>query len=618
MITLDLPNSMSESAGTKPITEGAMDTVKGAINAVTGIDTDKTKDDWNNANVPGKVKVAGDTIGSALGNVDSSIDKIRKDNEVDGRSIVARATNSIKQCPIYITQTIRATEAHLLSKMFEKVYATFFQAAISQNPFITPEEANNLRFMNNYHTDVRESAEKLINQFYQPIDDFDQMMQESVFCEYQLSDRMRVQFSVVPSSISKDLLLENARLMNEPLTGIPYLYYEAKGNIGVGDFSRKSEDTTEDKTTQYDRLSNDKANEIFDDIVKQNMPKDDVDLMNKNPDDIRDEIYARNPLPHTPNGKMTRKEAQEWKDIANKRDAEVNEVLSRRDSIINQYNQDIEKLKNGIISGSAKNSLIGYDSKARSFYTKRTTSKKTTAIKQMPSVPVPELMRQNDIKKINGMDPYMIKATFFVRDPETRANTEIQYLIGIKTVMHLIYAQDLADELYELVTGDVKSLRKVRYKTGEIGFADYMFNIKSLRADASKNINYNKRWIATLKQMANYNKTKGSLLKQPIELLNGRVPIPNATLILSQTDVTLLVNKTGIDLSQISNARRLAKNLFLIAIAIVDPTAGSMRVFFPDRDTDWDVQSLASIDAEVAKTDNSNLLKELQKAVNNR
>ncbi|MDE6852571.1 MAG: hypothetical protein K2J67_08780, partial [Lachnospiraceae bacterium] len=79
--------------------------------------------------------------------------------------------------------------------------------------------------------------------------------------------------------------------------------------------------------------------------------------------------------------------------------------------------------------------------------------------------------------------------------------------------------------------------------------------------------------------------------------------------------ITWLVGKTGIDLSQVSNARKLAKSLFLIAIAIVDPSAGSMRILF-DGDVDWDVQSLASIDAEVAKTDNSNLLRELQKAVN--
>ena len=182
--------------------------------------------------------------------------------------------------------------------------------------------------------------------------------------------------------------------------------------------------------------------------------------------------------------------------------------------------------------------------------------------------------------------------------------------------MHLIHVQDLADELYELVTGNVKSLQKVRYKTGEIGFADYMFNIKGLKADAAKKINHNKRWLSTLKELANYNKTNRSLLKMPAELLlNGNVPIPNATLILSQTDVTWLVGKTGIDLSQISNARKLAKNLFLIAIAIVDPSAGSMRILF-DGDVDWDVQSLASIDAEVAKTDNSNLLRELQRAVN--
>ena len=56
-------------------------------------------------------------------------------------------------------------------------------------------------------------------------------------------------------------------------------------------------------------------------------------------------------------------------------------------------------------------------------------------------------------------------------------------------------------------------------------------------------------------------------------------------------------------------------NLFLIAIAIVDPSAGTMKVLF-DQDVNWDVQSLAAIDAEVSKMDNSNLMKELNKMVN--
>jgi hypothetical protein len=175
----------------------------------------------------------------------------------------------------------------------------------------------------------------------------------------------------------------------------------------------------------------------------------------------------------------------------------------------------------------------------------------------------------------------------------------------------------LAEDLPELISGNVRKLQKVRYKTGEIGFLDYMFNIKGLKADAAKRINYNKRWLNTLKRLGEYEKLNGSFLKRPVKMLaGGSAPIPNGTLILSQADVTALTDQTGIDLSVVRNAKKLAKSIFLICVVIVDSAAGSMRVLFTDSDNDWDVQSLAAIDSEVSKTDHSPLLAEMRKLIN--
>jgi hypothetical protein len=41
-----------------------------------------------------------------------------------------------------------------------------------------------------------------------------------------------------------------------------------------------------------------------------------------------------------------------------------------------------------------------------------------------------------------------------------------------------------------------------------------------------------------------------------------------------------------------------------------------MKVLFPDEGSDWDIQSLSTISAEVSKSDNSELMKELNKLVN--
>ena len=654
MITLSNNHNINESAATKPIKEGFGDFVDDVKDAATDFATRSKsdgglgvdKDDWDQSELPDKILQASDATGTLSGILDDKLRNVEKDNKVDGRSIIARATNSVKQCPIYVTRTIRASEAHLIAKLFEKVYVSFFQAVLAQNPIITPEEANDLNFLKQYHTDIRESAKKLINEYYEPIDDFDAMMQESIYHEQKLSDRCTVQFSVIPSEHCEKILAENARLMNEPLTGIPYLYQEVQQVMDPLYRQNTNEDETTTTQNNPEKISNttnivtltdkDLEQMAIDRIAINDKTRDTLKYINMKPQDIDAVVRNKYPDIHKPSTKDD-DVLDYYDDEARVNDANrkhYREEIEDRIRDAHRYiDRQVKELKKDIRSGkldNQENGFIKYNNKSDTYYRKDITSKKdlattntnnttkrTTVTQPMVNT-VPELLRQTDIKKINGMDPYMMKANFIIRDPETRSNTEVSYIIGIKTVMHLIYVQDLADELYELVTGNIKSLQKVRYKTGEINWANYMFNVKGLKADAAKNINYNKRWIATLKQLANYNKTRGSLLKKPLEFISGTTPVPNATLILSQSDVTWLVNKTGIDLSQISNARRLAKSLFLIAIAIVDPSEGSMRVFFPDRDSDWDVQSLASIDAEVAKTDNSALMKELQRAVNNR
>ena len=216
------------------------------------------------------------------------------------------------------------------------------------------------------------------------------------------------------------------------------------------------------------------------------------------------------------------------------------------------------------------------------------------------------------MKRINSMVPWTIQASFHVKDSKGNPGYDVKFLIGVKSVLHPIDPNDLSNELRELIMGNEKSLQKVRYKTGEISFMNYLFNIPGLKRDASNHINYNKRWLNTLKRLSDSQKRHGGMRL----LKTSDANIPNGTLVLTHQDVINMTNKTGIDLSSAVNAKKLARSLFLICVGILDSTAGSFRVLFPDRDDDWDVQSIASIDAEVTKTDNSKLMNELNRLVN--
>ena len=186
MIILDGKNNKTELFQ-EGILDYAMDAAK--------IDKVKLKDAWASANVKvlndeglQKVNAAGAKLNNGL----------KKDNLVNTSSIIARAKNSVLQFPIYVTPGIRINEAQIISKMFERVYATLVQTVLSQNQIIDAHEANNLVFLKQFHTNLKESAEILVNKYYEAIDDIDQMMCESIFHKAQITKDLFVEFRVVP------------------------------------------------------------------------------------------------------------------------------------------------------------------------------------------------------------------------------------------------------------------------------------------------------------------------------------------------------------------------------------------------------------------------------------
>ena len=391
-------------------------------------------------------------------------------------SIVARARNSVLQFPVYITQGIRVDEAHVISKLFERVYTTLVQTVISQHPILDEREANNLVFLKKFHTNIKESATVAINKYYEAIDDLDQMMQDSLFYTEAISNNCVVEFRL--GRPSAELIAENSRLLNEPLSGFFYLR-EAKDTV-----SRKSSETITDADG-----------------------------------------------------------------------------------------------------------------------------------------------------KINSMLPYTIEVQFRLKGADGKLqDATIKYILGIKSVLHLISIKDLSEDLRDIISGEMKSLRKVKYKTGEISFKDYLFDVSNAKKAALDNVKTGKKWLNTLRRLGDYQKLNGTLFgkgsvigtafratgtKGATKLHDKSVfPIPNGTMVLSQPEVMKLTNDTGIDLSVVANAKRLAKALFLVAVVIVDSTAGTMRVLFTDSDNAWDVQSLSSIQSEVNKVDNKKLANELNHMIN--
>lgn len=610
MIILDTDNS-------KPtlFQEGLLED---SLSKAADIKVDKIKSDWKDAKkgLNDKLTTLNNEGLNKAGDAADSINKFAGKHQVSAKSIIARARNSVLQFPVYVSHTCRVEAAHTIAKSFERVYTTLVQTVLSQNQILSDKEANNLVFLKKYHTNLKEAADVLTNKYYEAIDDFDQMMCDSIFYTQKLTENCKVEFRVVPCD-NQDIILENARLLNDPLSG--FIYLREDGNDKDPDKDKsKAEDKGEDKAEKKDRTKGGTIDRT-DETTVRNTPLSERDLrdmainradftasekklIDSKSSEIKNDVETS----------MSGKSKDEINDAIQKKMEEKEKAEEKLEDSVAKLKQDIKDKK---VTGVSFNNGRFLSQDIVNKATERPAMKK-------PDKPItraadaPHILKDSDIKKINGLLPYTIEASFLINNGNG-IEREVRYILGIKCVMHLIRMRDLADDLRDLITGDVKSLQKVRYKTGEISFKDYFFNIKGLKSDAAKHINYDKRWINTLKRLADYKNMNGALMKKPVEsLAGGSVPIPNGTMVLTQPDVTTLINETGIDLSVVSNAKKLAKNLFLIAIVIVDSSAGTMRVLFPDSDNEWDVQSLASIDAEIAKTDNSQIMKELNRMVN--
>jgi hypothetical protein len=573
--------------------EGVLDN---ALKAAGDIDANKIKEVWKNADkgIYDKAKILDDEGLKKLNKKGAEVNKKLSKNVVNNSSIIARAKNSVLQFPIYVTQGIRINEAQIISKMFERVYTTLVQTVLSQNLIIDANEANNLVFLKQFHTNLTESAEVLINKYYEAIDNIDQMMSESIFHKVQITDKVFAEFRVVPTT-NETLIMENARLANEPLQGFFYLREKSEKEEWEEDtYSKRFNKLTpeeKEKLKNEDRKTLEKGNKRE---IEQEGGKPEKVLTEEEIADLAKEHNLMLDGKH-PDVEAMQKIIRTGKE--------------RIDFIYANTNRRVQVRKNK--KGEWEYYVAAVEGK-----TVTRDSHKEVDVKFRDAVEAPRLLKDVDIKKINGMLPYSIEATFRLKTDQG-LDRDVRYIIGIKSIMHLISIKDLTEDLREIITGKIKTLQKVRYKTGEITFKDYFFNIKGLKADAAKHINYDKRWLNTLKRLGEYETMNGTLLKSGIKAITGgHIPIPNGTLVLSQPEVTKLTNETGIDLSIVSNAKRLAKSLFLIGVVIIDSTAGTMRVLFTDSDVSWDVQSLASIDAELSKTDNSQLMKELNRMVN--
>jgi hypothetical protein len=238
--------------------------------------------------------------------------------------------------------------------------------------------------------------------------------------------------------------------------------------------------------------------------------------------------------------------------------------------------------------------------------------------KNLYGVP-PKMLKEGEINKLNTMKPLMMEAHFGAYtlndDKNIKSIEQTSMIIGVRSYCRLVNSEDLP-EMAKYSDSKNILMKRAKYRAGEMKYwSDFKFDIKGKKNDVYENITSpEKKWYKRLHQLAHMRDDAIAPLVAKSGVLgalntiskasNGM--IPNCSLVISQADVDYIKavtskdGRTGINLLSPSAARKLCRDMFLICLVVIDPDRESVKMFIPDLNSDWEVQSIDAINRQIS------------------
>ena len=236
-------------------------------------------------------------------------------------------------------------------------------------------------------------------------------------------------------------------------------------------------------------------------------------------------------------------------------------------------------------------------------------------------VKTPQFLDETKIQKLNTMKPLMMSVDLNVVDKNGSLSRPVSYVVGVKCHIRLIDSDILPEVAAYPVKEMNKNLRKVKWRAGELKFGrDILWKKTAKKQTAADSRDPKRKWYRRLYELAHMSGdgTAAASVK------NGKSPwanwwqdkltggnnkdvghglIPNATIVMSKSDIDNIKREKGIDLLNGKKAAKFCKELFLIGLIVIDNDAESVKVMLPDLHDDYEVQSIAAINKQLATLD---------------
>lgn len=233
-------------------------------------------------------------------------------------------------------------------------------------------------------------------------------------------------------------------------------------------------------------------------------------------------------------------------------------------------------------------------------------------------VKAPQMLDETKIQKLNTMKPLMMTVGLKGLDDDGRVSDMVDYVVGVRTHCRVVKAEILPD-VAEYPLKEMSTLtRRARWRAGEIKFLDFLVAKKEKKQAAYDSRDINRKWYHRLYTLAH---SKGS--KSIASKITGKGEveglIPNATIVMTKSDVDMIKAEKNIDLLNPSTARSFCSELFLMSFIVIDIDAQSIKILLPDINKNFDVQSLAAVQKQIATLDTSGTVsREVSRLMNGR
>ena len=459
------------------------------------------------------------------------------------KSIVQNAKKNIFEFPVFVASSVPLTYATATATLLEQMYASFVQMTLSQTPVVDARDiSSNGKGGSDPFRYLRSTD---VNDFLESYElEFQKDSVHNIIVNEQTGNTFDFQL-VTYSNNDAELILEAVENMN---------------------------------TDHYSHFFAEAANEN---------------------DNLTEEEKAKK--------KKLADEAEEAWDIQRKHDKaeyEDNEEERRQDAADREKRAEERAIKDDARK----------DQKAGEDHWKFTMDMS----KNLYDVP-PKMLKEGEINKLNTMKPLMMEAHFGAYTADKDGNIgsieQTSMIIGVRSYCRLVNSEDLP-EMARYSDSKNILMKRAKYRAGEMKYwSDFKFDIKGKKNDVYENITSpEKKWYKRLHQLAHMRDDAIAPLVAKSGVLgalntiskasNGM--IPNCSLVISQADVDYIKavtskdGRTGINLLSPSAARKLCRDMFLICLVVIDPDRESVKMFIPDLNSDWEVQSIDAINRQIS------------------